>query len=313
MISYEIRCYMQLNRLKNYLRQSLFAILITFSFINCGFAQPVKNDDLGEAYFLKANDAYKKKEYSKVLGLLEEAASHNNVKALYTLGIAYSTTTEYSHHPDTDAAFNYMLHAAELGDQRAKKQLINFKLKGYGSTSDDEIKQLRVEAKEKLSTKLSNQERMETLFGLVESYLYVKQKNLRNVKEAETYEKQLLLLPLSAFENEVHGMICMSISIFNMFGLYGSSKDPAVAFQWMKTAASLNLKEAYYNLSDMYFYGYGTPVSFSKSKEMTQQGEKLNWSKFGDHKKHLFPFTARPVIYLFSARYNWGAAKRSPS
>lgn len=257
-------------------------------------------NSLGDRYYSEAIKAQEKKDYSSAFKLLQESAKNNNAKANEILGQVYSfgiATTKPEIKVNTDLAIEYMSRAVELGDESAKKMLISFQLKGWGKTSPEKIRQLRSVIEEKVQN--SNEDKVANLLELVDSYLFIKQNELFNIDKAEYFANQLLKLNLNQDQKLTISIFCKIISLTYISGLNGVQKNPKKAFQWMKAAADLGLKEAYYNLSDMYFYGFGTPVNFQKSLEMIRLGDKLKWPRYDhEHRKHFFSIFLRPFVYL---------------
>ena len=132
----------------------------------------------------------------------------------------------------------------------------------------------------------------------------VQRKELRNINKAESLTNQLLTLKLEQDQKNIVATYCMAISVDYIFGMEGTKKDPKQAFEWMKRATDLDLKEAYYNLSDMYFYGYGTEVNFKKSIAMIKRGDQLKETPYNyNHQKHIFSLPERFFIYLIQPRF----------
>lgn len=258
------------------------------------------NSSAGDMYYAEAQKANDKKDYSTAFKLLQEAAQNNSAKANEVLGQLYSfgvPMIEPKVNADTDLAVKYMSRAVELGDEDAKKVLISFQLKGWGDTSQEKIVQLRSNIEANLQN--STQDEIENLLNLVDSYLFIKQKNLIDINKAEYFANQLLKLDLNPSQKYQLAIACQVISVSYISGLNGLQKNPEKAFQWMKAAANLGLKEAYYELSDMYFYGYGTPGNFKMADEMKKLGDEKEWPRYQqEHKEHVYSAFLRPLVYL---------------
>lgn len=256
------------------------------------------NKVLSEHYFSQGREAFNKKDYQNALKLFQESAALNNASADFVLGLLYYAPKPGTSIPQNfDLAIEYMSRSAQLGNIDAKKMLVGFQLKGFGKTTPETIIQLR----SKLEADSSSTNRIDNLLDLIDSYLVVRQKELLDINKAKSLIDQLLSLKLNQNQKFILANRCMQISIVYIVGMNGAKKDPQQAFEWMKRAAVLDLKEAYYNLSDMYFYGFGTAVDFKQSIAMIRRGDQLNWSQFNfDHQKHAFPLLERFFVYLFN-------------
>jgi TPR repeat protein len=294
--------------LKNLRVLLLSSFILTNVFANITDT-PQSDKSLGNQYLEQAKKACNEKNCSNVnvLSWLKTSAKYDNAEANFVLGLNYFLPESKipGVKANMDLAMEYMTHADQLGDPEAKKMLVIFQLQGFGNTSPDKILKLRSEIENRVLTQTPGAQKIDDLFNLLSSYQSVKQKELRSIDKTEYYANQLVNLQLNNLQKKILSNSCMMISLHYMWGMDGNKIDPQKSFKWTKVATDLGLKEAYYSLSDMYFYGYGTPVNFSKSYEMTKLGDQLSWATANhDHKKHVYPLFYRIYVYLLLPKLN---------
>jgi enhanced entry protein LpnE len=292
-----------MNKFNNRSIQYFFVICLSLLMPICVYAkasdQSVRQI-LSEKLYVQAKQAYEQKYFSKALELLKESAKLNNNKALHALGWMYTYDSSF-HEKNTDLAFDYMNRSVSLGNKEAVESLIYFKIQGFGKyTSTNDTLQARSIYEKKLLNTTSIQNRNEIFLALSGSYLFGKQE-LRNTKKAEEYASRLLTPPMNNGLRVSASATYATIAMNYMFGKNGAEKQPYKAFYWMKKAADLGNADACYNLSDMYFYGYGTAFNFSKAKQLSMQADQMGkvMGELGEVRgEHIFSKIFTPLFYI---------------
>lgn len=277
------------------------AVLVFFFLISSSVFAAVSNADLKKQYRQEAKTICKKRDdlitNVNCFNLAQKLADLNDPEASFYLGLVYDMDTPVVKQ-NFDLAIKYMSQAAQSKYKNAEQILIEYKVQGLGSTSDEEVIKLRAKIQALLQTNLPVDQKIDYTNSLIMSYMSSR-KNLTDFKKAEYYATQILSLPLSESQKNVLSYSCMVISLH--YVVYPNYPNPKKTFQWMQTAANLGSKEAYYNLSDLYFYGVGTPISFKKSYQMTKIADKMPWAPFpSEHTKHVFGLYTRLVMYTIA-------------
>ncbi len=278
--------------------KKLTALILLFSAITA-FAVNAQetNAVLSNKYYVQAKAAENKKDFSNAIQLLEKSIQYNpnNDEAFYLL--AHLTGMTFEGHPSNfNKATEYEMRSANLGNQKAKENLSSAKLAGLIDASDDEI----IQARSEIEAALINQPRDRKIYSLLALIISYESGlvEFRDLNKAEYYANQLMGLPLTQEQKNSFALNCFYLSLGYMVGTLKEKRQPQKSFQWMKVAADWGLKEANYNLSDMYFYGYGTLVDYEKSYQAIKKGDQLEWQLGSLRKKHIFPFIYTTLFYL---------------
>jgi len=227
----------------------------------------------GIKFLNEAREQNSRGDFENSMESLKKAAALENTKALMLLGLMYTYSSK-SHQANTSLAYEYMIHAALHDDKEgmeAKEILPTFTLRGFGKASTSEILKLRTNYENKFNASHKSQEKIKIALNLFNSYAHVKKISFRNANKADYYLKELLTLPLTDNDKKILAYDTYAFALLYMSGIDGISKNPEKAFECMKITKNLGYRKAYYELSNMYRYGFGTQRDLNAADNLLMQ------------------------------------------
>lgn len=255
----------------------ILAFLLTFcsiapaiarAYINHHVSEQQKNQ--GIKLLSAAREQNSRGDFVTSLESLKKAAELENTEALMVLGMIYTYSFK-SRQANTSLAYEYMSHAA-LHDDRvgmeAKKILPTYTLSGFGRAPVSEILKLRKKYENAFTISHVPQEKIQIAMNLFRSYAHVEKVSLRNSKKADYYLKELLMLPLTINDKKIIAYESYAFALLYMYGTGGIQKNPQKAFECMQISKNLGYQKAYFELSNMYRYGFGTNINSNAADKL---------------------------------------------